>query len=463
MTNLPTLTPAPPTKAARPSIFKRWVQRLQARFTKVKCPICGSSKTYPVEGMISWQDAADELSAGPWPGEQGLTGVPQPSQVGGALDIAKQTRMPGFQESFTYNSEEHHRCRKCKALLPPQFWAMSVGRDVAIAVTGAAEHGKTTWLLSMLTPPDIDTYDVLRRTRNVVATSYTYAEPYTIEILETGFRSSVPYTLLGSTVRRDTESIGIRTLDIRGEHFTSRNLPKTKTILNRHLRRSRVGALLVVDRFVPRNAPPASQPTQAPVKLLSVGKTYEEISLDLRETIDEVWKAVIWTFLDCAEWTNEADALMQRSTIDPAVRNALVAIAQSPLPNPGSATSTMLSVVTVESINGLREALGTDASLLEIEGFVALMFRLQLLYTFAAARSSSTKYDYYENGGNKVIEAIVKLAGALYKRTDAIRGTGVGGLAADEKDGWQVLPCGRVGTQSVWSDLILVRAVDAMS
>jgi len=463
MTNLPAIAPPAPSPVKRPRWWKRLFEKWRATFIKVKCPLCGSSKTYPVEGMIPWQDAANELVRGKWSIEQGLTGVPLPPSK-----AVTQTLMPGFEESTTYSDEEHQRCTNCRALLPPQYWATFVGRDVAIAVTGAAEHGKTTWLLSMLNPPEIDTYEILRRTRNVIATSYEYAEPYTIEILTSGLRTSVPFTMLGSTVQRDSESVHIRTLDIRGEHFTPRNLPKTRKILKRHLRRTRVGALLVVDRFIPETTAAASQ-SQAPQpqpslrNLVSVGRTYEEISMDLRETIDELWKFVIWTFLDCAEWSPDAEQLLRGSSLKSDAQDSLIAIARGAFPDSRTVTANALSIVSPAMVDAIHDLLPEDASMSQVEGFIALMFRLQLLYALAAARSPTTKYDFYEKGGKNTVSAIVRLAGKLYKRTDALRGTGVGGFISDQKDPWQVFPCGRIGDQSVWSDLILVRAVDAVS
>jgi hypothetical protein len=451
----------PPAKRARPSLLRRWWDRFVGTIItpkRVKCPLCGSTKTYPVTGMLPWQDAANELAQGKWLTEQGLTGIPLPP-----ASAVPQTMMPGFEESYDYTEEEHHRCSNCRALLPPQFWASFVGRNMAVAVTGAAEHGKTTWLLSMLNPPNNHTFEILRRTSNVIAGSYHYAEPYTIDLLEHGFRTSVPYTFLGSSVERDKQRTEIRTLDIRGEHFTPQYLPKTKNILKRHLQRTGVGALLVIDRFVPENPEPGCQSVQTAADLRSVGRTYDEISVILRDTIADLWKAVIWTFLDCARWSQEAETALQQSSLDDDLRRKLLDVASGPLPNPTNTSPDALSLVNPESIDALHGAFRGTATLNEVEGFITLMFRLQLLYALAAGQSQTTKYDFYQRGGKTTVAAIVRLAGTLYKRTDALRGTGVGGNAFEPGHSWDVLPCGRVGQQSVWSDLILIRAVDSVN
>jgi hypothetical protein len=101
-----------------------------------------------------------------------------------------------------------------------------------------------------------------------------------------------------------------------------------------------------------------------------------------------------------------------------------------------------------------------------IEALIALLFRLQILYSAYVSDRRLNRLEYFYGGsGQRFVMICQELAKQLYIRWDAPRG----GLSAvltggDADDDWKVLPCARLTLphmkpESVWSDQIVIEAI----
>jgi hypothetical protein len=404
------------------------------------------------------------------------------------------TRLPGWDKDRKKGSDRdtvHCRCKQCHSLLPPQFWRNDgSSSDFALAVIGYAEVGKTTWLTHMFTPPSDTRFEMIRDSENLVAFSYDYAEPYTIELLSLmrGARTSIPWTLLGTTVKRDRQRVVIRTLDIRGEHLLSADA-EARAVITRHLtmKHRRSAALLVVDRFEPH--------TQTPTRL-PISQVYHNLQGRLP---DPAWSGVVWTYLDVAQWTQEAAdwlgihvpahalRLIELAGLDPVLGQDLYPRWQ-PVLDGIDATVLMALVNAVSLTSGYRDFVTQDDSGKwyrfgrkpqtqqpapagprvapgaptgpTLDGLIALLFRLQIAYSLKAGLFQGDKDVYFLKEGFPYCNGISDLARELYCLWSRPRGA-----LADmvrRNAGFKVFPCGMVGGKdgvSVWSDAILLEAM----
>ncbi len=349
-------------------------------------------------------------------------------------------------------------------------------RDFSITVAGFGGTGKTTWLLNMLNPARNDHFEIIRRSQMLRTLSYEYAEPGTLAALRGGARTVIPYFLFGTTIRFSSNLIFVKTLDIMGEKFLDDHVPETKTLIARHLSGgSENGALLILDKFSPR-AP--SVVAKRPVG--SIAQVYEEISPNA-----SVWRGVVWTHLDQAQWGEAGEAWLKENLPDQSAA-ALVQLAASLQPDAAFLSDEIrtqldqidskliwsLAGLVMRSANMRHETydlfvkkhkdmprfedipiVSVDSAL---EALIFLLLRLQMAYSLKAARHDTGKYEYLEKGGGQPIYAgILGLARALYVLWDS------GNLAIliKEDPHFEILPCGLIGDCSVWSDLILLRAM----
>ncbi|HEV7428685.1 MAG TPA: hypothetical protein VGQ46_20200 [Thermoanaerobaculia bacterium] len=361
--------------------------------------------------------------------------------------------------SLTQGSSEHRRCSSCRSLLPPQFWRSGPAQPLAITLTGAVGHGKTTWLMSLLAPPRLSRYAIIGLNEHHTVQPYDFVEPYTISMLEWEFRSPMPFLLMGCTIHHPEGLVDVRTLDIKGEMFTTNTEDVSKRIELHLLGRRGGGGLLVVEKFS-KEADRAST---------NIASTYLRLSTGIKDKLhgrSTLWKGIIWTFLDSAVWSGAAEAWLERS-VSPS--DALIAIGRGTADAMGPLTPHYEEIRRSNDgvLIALLKAVRSDEEMQpdEIEGVIALLFRLQLLYSSYVARKRVDRLDYfYRRGGQRYVTICQELAKQLYMHWDADLG-GLGPIltGGDEDDDWQVLPCGRLVSQqtseSVWSDQIVIEAI----
>jgi hypothetical protein len=459
------------------------------------CPLCGGSDSYRVWDIVSY-DAFSKAPPAEW------LHVRRPMSVVPALPShiaprAFTTELPGLAKDKPKHANEdrtHRRCTTCHSLLPPQFWRTVdvTSTNFALAVIGYAAVGKTTWLTEMFTPPQNNTFEMIRPSRNLGAKSYDYAEPYTLELLRDmrGARTVIPWTLLGTTVSYNEQRVMIRTLDIRGEHLLTSD-PASREIITRHLtlRKGR-SALLVVDRFEPHTVTPAQLP---------IGQVFQNLTTD----VPGVWSGVAWTYLDTAQWNADAENWLKKHL--PNDYGPLSALANLQ-PQTGvdlyPAWQPVFEKVTNSVVRALLQAV-TDTSQLKgfltgpapkparswfgkssqppadpmavpnvfpagaptgpsLDGLIALLFRLQIAYSLKAGLFPRGKDEFFrEMQGYVYCSAISDLARKLYCIWDRSRGA-LGALLNASPD-IRVFPCGMVhgaSEVSVWSDSILLEATE---
>lgn len=436
---------------------------------KILCPLCGSGESYAASAPISYEELKKTLNdQKKWEAAHGSEVIDPPD--GAALTQIVHETFPGIQEG---TDPDHRRCRGCTSLLPRQFWRDGPAESFAITVTGAPRHGKTTWLLAMMTTSSNDLYDVVGSGGKMTIMPYPYAEPFTVELMKTQFRSAIPYVLLGGTVAIGKERmINMRMIDIRGENFMH-NRQRTYPVIARHLgARDSAGAFLLVEKF---ETVKQTGPIAPVVSELNVHFQSENVD------VEDLWTGVIWTHLDQAVWNTEAEKWITAQM--GALAGPFLTIARS-VPDffGDDAIFDALEFLVRDKKNGHahREKLiekVRDAKVLRpdvVEGLIALLFRMQLTYSLQAARTKD-KYGYYRSrGGRDFVGACQKLAKALYLQWDAPAGT-TGGQVVKGK--LRVLPCGRwsgpstqaagktsppASTYPVWSDQILVQAFDSV-
>ena len=430
-------------------------------FGAVACPLCGGKKTYTVRGGVDYSTLVEELVGLPkWMEVHGLTtAIPLPPDVPGIADQLRAMQHPPVTSRDTGgDGNEHTRCARCNSLLPPEFCGdVTVSRDFAITVAGLVGHGKTSWLLAILSAADGD-FEIVRRTEQLRTKRYPYAEPYTVEMLETGFRSAMYYQLFVTTLEFDREITFIRTLDIKGEMFEGGHSTRTEDTILRHLEAGEgEGWLLVIDQFGGAQAARTDS-----LKLRNIGRSYEEIrvKMAMRGGTERIRKAVVWTFLDQARWNDEGAAWLRDNV--PNAAEELIAIGATAA-EPVTALGRHLA--TADNLAALDEWIlalirNPPFDVAAHDALVALMFRLQVLYTLRARRASDsrgpmTKYAYYADAGYRFVRRIQGLAGLLY---GADSRSAIPDIAKGDRRDATVFPCGRLDGRSVWSDQILLHA-----
>jgi hypothetical protein len=441
--------------------------------TEGPCPLCGAAEFYATSGTVrasqlvgkineiaAWADA--HLSPGNLPDMaptlRAALGDPQ------LPDLAKNEKANAGDDG------EHVRCSRCDSLIPPQFWRVGPARRLALTVAGAPAHGKTTWILAVLKPPPRSRYAIIGFTDSLIPRPYLYSEPYTLTMLEKGldarFRSFVPLLLMGSTVRHGREDVDIRTLDIMGEMFgNDDHLPNVSRRIKQHITSRRGGgALFVVQRFSKDQAE-QNAATQ-------IAGSYANIigELSARNRSPVLWRGVVWTFLDEAQWSPEMDVWLQSHVNSGALFSAIGAT----LPSFQGDDAPFAAYRQIRDEHNaplellLRMLTDKEISVAELplailEGLIALLFRLQVVYSLDAARHARNRYaDYYQHGGKEYVGLVQELARALYLRWDSQLG-GVGGFVMNNEDpdrAWRVMPCGRLVedgiSESVWNDQLLL-------
>jgi len=456
-------------------IFSRMIKSLQGP----QCPLCGGRSTYSVAGLIDYAQLKEELrSKKEWLEAHDLpTGIPQFDSK-----HAERIRMPGFTKT-DQEEDSHQRCTTCHSLLPPEFLnAGSGGRGFAVTVAGFAGTGKTTWLLNMLNPAFDDSYEIVRRSRWLQTRSYEYAEPATLAVLRDGARERtiIPYFLFGTTIQYDTSLILVRTLDVMGEMFQDPHLSKTKTLITRHLSMgsNNSGALLILNKFTSRLSSPPPEETQ-PQELKNIAHVFEKISL-----APSVWRGVVWTHLDKAQWNQAGGAWLEQNL--PSHADALLKLATAEATSPDGLTPLLDRIDSdlVWSLAGavmrfaqigrqsyeyhakkrkkgvfppFSDTTGTPVTKDVQESLVFLLLRLQMAYSLKAAKHETGKYEYLNQGGSAIYSGILGLARALYVLWDSLSGDLHQLIKEDPR--FAVLPCGLVNGCSIWSDLILIQAL----
>ena len=196
----------------------------------------------------------------------------------------------------------------------------------------------------------------------------------------------------------------------------------------------------------------------------TIASAYEALSASMvtEESASDtngINKAIVWTFLDQARWTAEAAQWLRVRT--PFVADQLIAIGATSS-QPVDSLQTCIDSVEDGSLDVLTTAVERtsemfDASLLE--GLVALLFRLQLLYTLRARTYRSpeglrTKFDYLKERGYPFVQGCQAIARALYVQDPR---SAMQDYPRDaHADDWVVFPCGRFNEQSVWADQIVI-------
>jgi hypothetical protein len=434
-------------------------------FSGFVCPLCGGKKTYEVRGGVNYFELEEELvQRKKWMEVHGLTtAIPRPPDIPGIEERLRAMQHPPVKsrDGVGSDGEVHHRCSTCDTLLPPQFNAdVSVSRDFAITVAGLVGHGKTSWLLAILSTADGGEFEIVRLTPRLMTKRYPYAEPYTVDILETGFRSAMYYQLFGTTLVFDRELTFIRTLDIKGEMFEGTYATRTEDTITRHLESGEgEGWLLVIDQFGRVQAAQARTDTQ---KIKNIGRAYEEIRATMasRGGTERIRHAVVWTFLDQAQWS-DAGAQWLRDNVKN-FADDLIAIGSTQLTPVDGVARHVSFVDNLAALDEWIMALINNApfDVAAHDALVALMFRLQILYTVRARRARSsegpiTKFSYYEQAGYRFVNRIQGIAKLLY---GADSRSAVPDFA--KGDECTVFPCGRLEGKSVWSDQILLHAVE---
>jgi len=425
----------------------------------IQCPLCGSRESWATEGFVTFDELRVALAALPgWRAAHGSSG--------GVADIPSQIRQhTGSPQmpSLTQGSSEHRRCATCRSLLPPQFWRSGVAQPLAITVTGAVGHGKTTWLMSLLAPPRLSRYGIIGFNEHHTVQPYDFVEPYTISMLEWEFRSAMPFLLMGCTIHHPEGLVDVRTLDIKGEMFATNTEDVSKRIESHLLGRRGGGGLLVIEKFSKDGDRAAT----------NIAGTYLRLSTRIKERLhgrSTLWKGIIWTFLDSAAWNDAAESWLHRMVVP---SGALIAIGRGKADAMGPLAANYEEIrqnndgVLISLLKAVRGDEDMDPD--EVEGVIALLFRLQLLYSSYVARKRVNRLDYfYRGGGQRYVTICQELAKQLYMHWDA----DLGGLSTiltggDEDDDWQVLPCGRLASpqanESVWSDQIVIEAISRAS
>lgn len=463
-------------------ILSRIVDYLQSP----QCPLCGGRSTYSVAGLIDYTQLMDELKKREsWLKAHELppTGIPQFTPA-----HANLIRMPGFTPPAKTELEEnkHRRCATCHSLLPPEFRNAGVGnRGFAITVAGFPGTGKTTWLLNMLNSTFDDSYEIVRRSRWLQTRSYEYAEPATLTVLRDGARerTNIPFFLFGTTIQYETSLILVRTLDVMGEMFEGVHIVKTKSMISRHLSiGGNSGALLILDKFTSRASfPRTSQPSQ---QLENIARVYEDISI-----APSIWRGVVWTHLDQAEWSEAGEAWLRQNLLSDQT-DALLQLVDSMRAEAASPVSLIrkLDVMDADLVwsltgavmsfantgrqayehyakkkKGSRLPSFSDITVTEVtedvqESLIFLLLRLQMAYSLKAARYETGKYEYLGQEGSAIFSGILGLARALYVLWDSASGNLHQLIREDPR--FEVLPCGLVEGRSIWSDLILIQALE---
>lgn len=435
----------------------RWLNPVQ-----VRCPLCGSAETRGTRGEIAYSKLKLKLVSMPeWREahalQKGLADIPQEVRERVNADPMFPDTEIGPEES------PHQRCAQCRSLLPPQFWRGGPAQKMAMTVAGAPEQGKTTWLLSVLLPPKNSRYCIIGYSEELNTRGYTFAEPYTLEMLDAEFRTGVSYLLMGSTVRHRDEQIDVRTLDIMGEQFRT-SLGDASKRISRHLTLGGDrGALLIVERYMRGNIPGRVA--------INIGQAYSTIGDEVRDTLrgGYLWNGVVWTWLDSAKWSSAGEQWLQSrlgTDADPFIQvgsaEALLSAQQENLDAYEAITENQFA-----RLKKLLEAVGATGALSEddLEPLVALLFRMQILYSARVSDARTDPFPYFDKqGGGTYVRACQKLARLLYILWDAPRG-GLGRyLRGKGPDNWKVMACGRIFEQgrdpeSVWSDQIALEVV----
>lgn len=426
---------------------------------EIHCSLCGSTESTPTAGFTTYRALRQKLLGVPeWMAAHAVdAGIP---------DIEPEHRQavgdPQVPDLGAGDDPEHRRCAQCKTLLPPQFWRNGPASQLAMTVAGAKGQGKTTWLMAVLSPPRYSRYSIIGFNDNHTVDPYDFVEPYTIKMLDLEFRTSIPYLLMGCSIRYSDVLVDVRTLDVRGERFRT-SLSDVRQRIEHHLTGRRGGgALLIVERFTVDEAERGAA---------TIAQEYSRISNGIRAKQrrgDVLWKAIVWTHLDQARWTPEGEAWLKTavSNAEPFIRLG------KGMPRYDSPDVIPL----YEEIRGnddllLRELLvalrdSTSIGALAIEAVAALLFRLQLLYSAYVAKKRVNTLDYFYTGeGRLYVRFCQELAKQLYIQWDAPLG-GISRMltGAGEDDDWQVIPCGRIvepnqAPESVWNDQIVIEAI----
>lgn len=444
--------------------------------TEGPCPLCNGSEYYVVSGMLRYSQLVAKINKiDSWakahliePGMLPDISAALKTQIG-------DPQLPDMEpdpDAQIGSDDRHVRCAKCHSLMPPQFWRKGPARRLALTVAGAPKHGKTTWLLAVLKPPFRSRYSIIGFTDKLVPRHYNFGEPYAVSMLERGldvlYRSAVPLVLMGTTVRHGSEDVDIRTLDIMGEMFRNEDYHQTvaQSIRQHVTSRRGGGALLVVQRF--------SKEASERLAATQITASYRDIYLALndRRKTTILWKGVVWSFLDEAQWSDATAAWLGQFTAHADLFRAI----GSSLPTFNGPDTPFAAYRAIrdqgcEPLRSLVEVVqvernATDLSSEVLEGLIALLFRLQVAYSLDAARHARDRYaDYYRDGGFFYVDLCQKLARALYIRWDAELG-GMGDIVRpgeDDEMEWRVMPCGRLEEhgqwESVWNDQLLLDTV----
>ncbi|MEO8380739.1 MAG: hypothetical protein ABI779_13835 [Acidobacteriota bacterium] len=425
--------------------------------TEIHCPLCGSAESRPTGGFTRYSQLRQALAGVPEWLEAHASGAGIPDIPAEVRQLVGDPEMPALDEGA---DPEHRRCAKCKTLLPPQFWRGGPASSLAMTVAGTAGHGKTTWLMSVLTPPRRSRYSIIGFNEHHSVQPYNYVEPYTIDMLDREFRTAIPFLLMGCTISYADMLIDVRTLDVKGETFQT-DLPEVSRRVERHLTARRGGgAMLIVERFTANEADRAA----------TIAQTYLRLSHGIRtrqKRGDVLWKAVVWTFLDQAQWRPEGETWLRGAVREVAPFLRLAADIPR-YDTPG--LEELYDQLRADDDLALRQLLVgvRDASLdaPAIEALAALLFRLQLLYSAYVARRRVNRLEYFYAGdGRQYVRICQELAKQLYLQWDApIGGVGTMLTGGNADEDWQVIPCGRMADttgppESVWNDQIVIEAV----
>lgn len=422
------------------------------------CPLCGEKATYEVKGLENYAGLTEELAGKEeWLRVHGLSaGVPNPPDTPENRAYLTSILHPPVASNNSPRNEVHQRCKKCSSLLPPQFYDASATKDFAITVAGNVGHGKTSWLLAILSPPDFDDYELVRRSGELLTYCYDFAEPYTLEILKSGFRSTLFYQLFGTTLIFNDEVTFIRTVDIKGEMFEPGASRQPDEVIIRHLgSRNGDAWMLVIDQFGGAQSP--SRTTTRPI-----GAKYEGIQARMIQNGTRPQKAIVWTFLDHAEWDAKAAEWLGRHVPEVAAGD-LTKIGET-AKQPDDTLQPYLHVVDGDAVRQLQTSIAAARDLTDpktIDGLTALLFRLQLLYTLRARNfvdpsgTLLSKFRFLTSYGSTFVWDCQRIARQLYLRHPK---SALGQQARESTD-WKVFPCGRFNDRSVWADQILINAV----
>lgn len=445
--------------------MKWWKKTLDDVFGRdVVCPLCGSREVVATKGMIPYSQIRQRLVK--------LSEWMQAHAVEGSLaDIPQQLKdrmgdplLPDIEVTEDEDSSEDRRCKSCRSLLPRQFWLRGPAERLALTVAGAAGNGKTTWLMSVLTPPRTARYAIIGYSEELLTRAYDYAEPYTIDMLDAEFRTGVNYLLMGCTIRHPDGQVDVRTLDIRGELFTTA-LPDASKRIERHLSSGGGGGLLVVERYT----------TDMKERLATdIARAYMNMIEPIRTKMRgaPLWKGVVWTWLDKAEWS-DAGKTWLRTHLQGPEADAFVVVGEATITLPlAPELVRAYEQIVVADHAALRQLCTTiekpeAISEAEVGALCALLFRLQLLYAAYVGHRPINRLDYYDRGGWTYVQACQRFAKQLYIRWDLPRG-GMSGLLTNagknEDNEWRVLACGRIeepgrAPESIWSDQIILNIV----